>query len=182
MNFLNVNTYYNNTANFTQHGKRTFGIVSEKHAPEVLELFKKISERIDRFVDHCYHTSYPDAERAERLHSRWHNVIMRETEKGEDSIAYIVNKDYELRVCVTDKVTRKPEDLNTAMFVVIHELAHMISYSYGHNDEFWNNFKLLLKEAIKEGIYSYQNYSAEQEKYCGITIHSTPCSDSSCSH
>ncbi len=177
---FNVSMPFSNVK-FERYGNRSYGLVNEKDRENVLKLFKQITERVDKFVAHCVNTSFPDKDRAQRLHSRWTKVRIRETDPNESSIAYIVNKDYELRVCVTDKVNRNAEQLNTAMFVVIHELAHMASVSFGHNEEFWSNFKILLGEAIKVGIYEYQDYSRETEKYCGIKIYSTPCSDSSCS-
>ncbi len=171
-----------NNAEYEQFGGRSIGIVNKERKPEIIELFKEITRRCDRFVTHCRDTSYPDQERANRLFTRWNKVRIRETNNGESSIAYIVNKDYELRVCVTDTNNRQAEDINTAMFVVIHELGHMASASYGHNDEFWGNFKLLLKEAIKIGIYNYQDYRRDSEYYCGIKIYSSPCKDANCSH
>ena len=39
------------------------------------------------------------------------------------------------------------------MFVAIHELAHIASETIGHNDEFWNNFKFLLDNAVEIKIY-----------------------------
>jgi predicted metal-dependent hydrolase len=36
---------------------------------------------------------------------------------------------------------------NTITFVAIHELAHIMTKSIGHTDEFWNNFKRLIKRS-----------------------------------
>ena len=44
-------------------------------------------------------------------------------------------------------------DLNTVTFVAIHELAHLMTKSIGHEPEFWNTFKLLLRIAIDNNIY-----------------------------
>ena len=63
------------------------------------------------------------------------------------------------------------------MFVVIHELAHIITKSIGHTDEFWENMKFLLKISIKLGIYQEVDYKNKPEKYCGITITDTPLKD-----
>ena len=177
---LKIDTF--SSAVYEKFGARSIGIVNENKKEEITELFKEITRRCDRFVAHCAQTNYPDNVRATRLQQRWSNVRIRETDNGESSIAYIVNKDYEMRVCVTDTTNREPEDINTAMFVVIHELGHMASESYGHNDEFWGNFKLLLKEAIKIGIYDYQDYARNSQYYCGIKIYSTPCKDAACGH
>ena len=66
---------------------------------------------------------------------------------------------------------------NTIMFVALHELAHTMTQSIGHTEEFWDNFRFLLKEAIAKGIYKYKNYKEEPEAYCGISITDTPLKD-----
>tara|TARA_B100000902_G_scaffold382538_1_gene420303 strand:- start:77 stop:718 length:642 start_codon:yes stop_codon:yes gene_type:complete len=177
---FNLNFTHQKKIFFEQYGNKIFGARATPNRKNVLELFKKISQKTDRLVNHCLSTSYPDKERAERLHQRWNKVRVRETDLSETTIAYIVNKDYELRICVTDKINGQVEDLNTAMFVMIHELGHMASVSFGHGKEFWSNFRLLLKEAIRIGVYDYQDYSKDKEEYCGIMIYSTPCSNAEC--
>ena len=46
------------------------------------------------------------------------------------------------------------------MFVAIHELAHIMSKTYGHNDEFRENFIFLLDNASKCGIYDREKINA----------------------
>ena len=41
----------------------------------------------------------------------------------------------------------------------MHELAHLITKKYGHDTEYWDNYKLLLNTAIKNNLYMYKNYS-----------------------
>jgi predicted metal-dependent hydrolase len=65
-------------------------------------------------------------------------------------------------------------DENTLMFVAIHELSHVASVSIGHNKEFWDNFKFLLKEAKDAGVYKMVDYSANNQEYCGMTITDNP--------
>ena len=44
-------------------------------------------------------------------------------------------------------------------FVGIHELGHVMSKTIGHNDEFWSNFKFLLKEAKKQLVLNDKKHS-----------------------
>ena len=44
------------------------------------------------------------------------------------------------------------------MFVALHELSHVASKSIGHTDEFWDNFKFILIESEKIGIYKPIDY------------------------
>jgi hypothetical protein len=91
-----------------------------------------------------------------------------------DGVAYSENKGDHIAVCL-----RNPDE-NTLMFVTIHELAHVASATYGHDEAFWNTFRALLQIAIREGVYSYQNFKESHESYCGVTIDSTPFSCQHC--
>jgi len=150
--------------------------------PGVLILMTEIIQRVDKLVENCVSNKYPDSERSARLSTRWNRIRLRETNPDESHIAYVINKDVELRVCLKDPATKEAESLNTAMFVVIHELAHLMSVSYGHNAEFWNNFKILLARAISLDIYQFKDYGNSTETYCGLKIRSTPCDNGKCSN
>ena len=68
-------------------------------------------------------------------------------------------------------------EANTLMFVALHEIAHVMTKSIGHTDEFWNNFRFLLKEAIKINVYKRQDFRRHPVKYCGTEITDTPLND-----
>ena len=93
---------------------------------------------------------------------------------GSMYVAYSVNKGEELSICIREKDTEKFLDSNTVLFVAIHELAHIMSESTGHTEEFWDNMKYLLEEASKQGIYTPVDYSKDPANYCGMKIDSTP--------
>ena len=65
-------------------------------------------------------------------------------------------------------------EMNTLMFVALHELAHVMTKSIGHTDEFWNNFRFLLKHAIANGLYIKQDFKNKPVKYCGTMITDSP--------
>ncbi len=174
---------------FERYGAKEYGLTSKKNKDKIMKLFEQMGRRCDKLVQESHNIEWvvdsetPDGQ-AKRLKERWKKIRLRETDPNETTIAYIVNKDYELRVCLTDKETRQHEELNTAMFVILHELGHMASVNYGHGTEFWTNFRTILKKAIELGIYEYQDYSADgqSEHYCGLTIYSTPCDDKYCNN
>ena len=94
-----------------------------------------------------------------------------------ESTSYSLNKGKKIVFCVRskpDNIVHK--DYNMLMFVGLHEMAHLMSISYQHTDEFWENFKFLLKEAIDCGEYSYTpgHFKNNPTSYCGVTISSSP--------
>ena len=72
------------------------------------------------------------------------------------------------------KDDKKIHDKNLIMFVIIHELAHLASDTYGHNEEFMRNFRFLLQNALDMGYYQYINFMRSPKEYCGMQITSSP--------
>ena len=93
--------------------------------------------------------------------------------KNTKSVAYTLNKNI-LYVCLRNKNKTLIKDYNKIYFVVMHELAHLITKTYGHNQEYWDNNKLIIKTAIKYKLYKYKNYYSSPVNYCGININSSP--------
>ena len=101
------------------------------------------------------------------------NIV--ETGKSSKYTSYSINKGEKVVLCLRSRDGKEELiDKNTLMFVSLHELAHIMTKSIGHTDEFWNNFKYLLKDAIKMNIYVGVDYNRNPKKYCGITVSDTP--------
>lgn len=90
------------------------------------------------------------------------------------STSYTVQKGREMYVCLRQQ-DGSFVDMNTMMFVIIHEIAHIGAYwTFGHPPDFWAVFGLLLRDAIDAGVYEYDDYAAHPKKYCNIVITSSP--------
>lgn len=103
-------------------------------------------------------------ERRKLLESKQIQLQERDTKSH---IGYTVNKGEKIGLCIED-------DENTLFFVVLHELAHVITKSYGHDETFWKNFEFLIKQSIKINIYDYKNYNKNPSNYCNKEILYTP--------
>jgi hypothetical protein len=68
-------------------------------------------------------------------------------------------------------------DDNTLAFVVLHELAHVASSGYGHDPEFWRNFKYVLTQAVRCGLYTPVDYGSNPVTYCGMRVTYSPLHD-----
>ena len=98
-----------------------------------------------------------------------------ETLPTSEHTAYSENKGEKIAFCL-EKNKGKPQliDSNTLYFVSLHEMAHIATESVGHTEEFWSNFKMLLKEAVDAGLYDPVDYSKNPEPYCGMTLSDSP--------
>jgi hypothetical protein len=71
-----------------------------------------------------------------------------------------------ITLCIKDPTTGKHYDMNSIMYVALHELCHATSSQMGHGDEFKRNFQKLLNEAEKRGLYSSR--IEMPPVYCGV--------------
>ena len=90
---------------------------------------------------------------------------------------YSENKGEKIVFCISSKKTNELENYNILMFVALHELGHLMSESIGHTEEFWRNFKFLLQEAVKIGIYIKDDFDKNPVEYCGTNITDTPLNE-----
>ena len=66
--------------------------------------------------------------------------------------SYTVNKK-NVHLCVKDEETGEYFNNNMLMYVLLHEIAHVLSKSVGHTKEFHRKFEELLKKAENLGYY-----------------------------
>lgn len=91
-------------------------------------------------------------------------ILTAKEERARDgNIAFNVNKGYEIYICLDGR------KINAAMYVLLHELAHITVEEYDHSERFWANFKKLREVATKIGVYTPE----DEMEYCGQTIKET---------
>lgn len=134
-----------------------------------------IKHRVDRLISHLKNKHHADKnmkEACDRLLNKYKGNIQEIPSAKNDRVAYNENKGDAIALCMYKD--GQHQDINTAMFVTLHELAHCMTKEYRHNEKFWNNFRFLIKESIHLGIYYYQDFANNSENYCGMKISSTP--------
>ena len=121
---------------------------------------------------------FPERANVKRLVENFNPQKVSEILPTSTYTAYSENKGEKLAFCTT--TTKKGDNLideNTLTFVAIHELSHIMTKSVGHTTEFWQNFKYLLKNAIKINLYKPVDYKKKPVNYCGMKIHDNPYYD-----
>ena len=71
-------------------------------------------------------------------------------------------------------VSGEIHDINTIMFVVLHEMAHVMNEEWGHGEGFWKLFQIVLIDAAECNIYTPINYRKYPQNYCGMVIDQSP--------
>jgi predicted metal-dependent hydrolase len=106
-----------------------------------------------------------------RLVKNFNSDAFSETTPDNKYTSYSVNKGEKIVFCLRQK--KEGEQLvkeNIMLFVSIHECAHLMTKSVGHEPDFWSNMRLLLKIAIDNGIYKNIDFNKKPEEYCGVSI------------
>lgn len=118
---------------------------------------------------------YPDDKKVKRLLKRFNPNNISETAGNSNYTSYSINKGEKIVMCIRAKnESNSFIDENTIYFVACHEISHIMTYSIGHTDEFWNNFKFLLQESVESNVYECEDYTMKPKKYCGIQVTDSP--------
>jgi len=148
-----------------------------KDKQQAADLLARVRGRMKKLSLHLQ-SKFPDKPQVKRLLQRFQADPQRILESTPDAehTSYSVNKGEKVHLCLRQR-QGGDETLvneNVMMFVALHEMAHMITDSIGHEPEFWNNFGWLLKEAEGLGVYQYQDFKAHPVRYCGTNITDQP--------
>ncbi len=104
------------------------------------------------------------------LVSRTKVINIMETPSDDKYTSYTINKGEKIVFCLRSKILENIHDINTLMYVVIHEMAHVGCPEYGHTPLFRKIFKFLLEQSIIIDIYDPVDYRIEPQPYCGMVI------------
>jgi hypothetical protein len=144
-----------------------------KDKQKAADTLGEVHLRLQKLTDHL--KSQKQSKGIKNIITRFNPENISESAGGSKYTSYSVNKGEKIVFCIRTKDPQeKLIDINTIMFVAIHELAHLMSDTIGHTSEFWTNMKFLLKHGIDIGVYKYQDYRSNPKPYCGITITDTP--------
>jgi len=141
------------------------------------DLLANTTQKLKELVVYLGKT-YPDRANCKRLVENFDPQTVKEILPTSEYTAYSENKGEKLAFCTT--TTKKGDTLidpNTLMYVAIHELGHLMTKSIGHTQEFWQNFKFLLQNAVKIKIYNPVDYKKKNKNYCGMKITDNPLYD-----
>ena len=140
---------------------------------QTADVLGKLELFIDKLLTYLYTNKKSDP-RTKRLIKRLNDISIEEAPFEPNVSSYTINKGELISLCIRNKKNKQFHNYQTLLFVVIHELAHVASVTKGHNKEFIDNFKWLLKIAKQANIYMPQNYSINPIEYCGVKVTNNP--------
>ena len=137
-----------------------------------------VNKNLQAIIVYC-DDKYSNKDLTLRMKKGYNPKKIMETLPTSEYTAYSENKGEKLAFCLDTEKNNKGNliDLNTLMYVAIHELAHIASKSIGHTPEFWDNFKFLLNVAKDINVYEPIDYKNNPKRYCGMIINDNPYFD-----
>ena len=142
------------------------------------DLLAKVTKK-SKLLVYYLQNKYPDDPRVIKLVENFNPQKISETLPTSELTAYSENKGEKVALCLnkTKKDNSKLIDLDTLTFVSLHELAHIMTTSIGHKQDFWQNFKFLLENAKAAKLHDPVDYKKDPQEYCGMTINDNPFYD-----
>jgi len=150
----------------------TYLVQNKEDSLGAANLIATIRNKLDLLMENLEKTHPSDDPRIIMLKKNYNPNRFKEGDENSGYTSYSINKGEQIVLCLRNK--NKLVDINTMMFVVLHEFAHLATKSIGHTDEFWDNFKWILEESINIGIYIKTDYNKKAVEYCGMKITTTP--------
>ena len=140
-------------------------------------LLATVTQNLKDLVAYCA-KKFPEDENVQRMVQKFNPTKISETLPTSEYTAYSENKGEKLAFCLDKRKNGTTLiDINTLTFVAIHELAHIMTKTEGHKQEFWENFKFLLEQAKDANIYQPVDYKKNNKSYCGMDITDNPYYD-----
>lgn len=136
---------------------------------KVADTLAKIRKRMFTLVSYCI-VNGPEEWKKPLSHLNLDAIA--ESDENVGHVAYTVNKGEAIHFCIQkpDKEEQLETNMNTLMYVAIHEIAHVVTQSTGHTEEFWQNHTQLSELASKVGVYEKVDYAKNPTSYCGVPI------------
>jgi hypothetical protein len=153
--------------------KETYIVRKQSDSQDAANLLCKLKLKLVQVIN-ILNEKHPNDKRVTLLISRFNPKNISESIPGTNYTSYSINKGEKIVFCIRNKITDKFVNINTLLFVGIHELAHLMSTSIGHTEEFWDNMRFILKNSIQSKIYKKQDFEKNPKKYCGTIITSSP--------
>ncbi len=155
---------------------------NKQHAADKLAMLNSLNTSFIDYMGNKCDNSYCNKTQRKIIHNlsnRYNSSSLIENNPTSvNNTSYSQLKGKILSMCLREKITGRNEmhDDNLLQFVDLHELSHIASNSYGHNNEFWHTFKQVLHDAAECDNCRYDpvDYSQYPIRYCGLVVTYNP--------
>lgn len=123
----------------------------------------RLRERAIRLID-ALDSEHPNDAYIRKLKRRFTGSIHELEHNHVNVFGYNRNKG-DISVCLHNK-QNVPNKFNDIFFVLMHEMSHLMTDTYEHDQTFHEQFARMVQVAVKHGLYEYVDYQKNPSLYC----------------
>lgn len=144
----------------------------------------------EKYIDNQTSDTYRK-EMYQRFIARYNPHNMFENNPVSDvNTSFVESKGKRIGICLRQKQVNIGEfhDMNLLIYVMLHEMTHIMTKEIGHDRIFWQNFKLVLQDAThlvdddSRPIYRPIDYKLQPINYCSLHVKYNPYFDNTLQH
>tara|TARA_Y100000389_G_scaffold161729_1_gene164264 strand:- start:4410 stop:4931 length:522 start_codon:yes stop_codon:yes gene_type:complete len=159
----------------SKEDKRVYIVRNLEDKNKAASTLAKVRQKLEELISKLKEKYGDKNSKVNLLIKRFNSNEIREALPLKNQTSYSINKGEKIVLCLRSRDSKQSlTDINTLVFVALHEIAHVMSISIGHKTEFWENFRFLLAHAIHWKIYKEQDFKKKPKPYCGLKITSSP--------
>lgn len=147
-------------------------VIDDNLKNESANLLALMNEKSSKLMLRLKEKYGDDNENLNRLFRNYKPNQLKEKHPKSLGTSFTLNKQ-DVILCLKKNNGKSMVDENTLLFVLLHEISHIMTKSIGHQEDYWENFRFLLAHAIVANLYEFDSYKNEK-RYCGINISSSP--------
>tara|TARA_B100000427_G_scaffold318741_1_gene316251 strand:+ start:799 stop:1275 length:477 start_codon:yes stop_codon:yes gene_type:complete len=129
-----------------------FYICKNDNMEKAYNMLNYIVSNCANLCDELLSEELPNKNIATRLYNRFNHATIYEICDDDNSRGFAINKGDEIKLKLK-KQNGIYYTYEQIMYVLLHEMAHLMSVSYGHNEEFYSNFNFIVDYAYQNGYY-----------------------------
>ena len=159
----------------TGSDNRKYRLLDLPGKEKCLEMLVILNNNVIKLID-LLKKNTQEKEGIQKLVEKYNPDKLSENLENRSLTAYSLNKGEEICLCLREPKDENKiiTDVNTVMFVLLHELAHLMTTDIGHTDNFWKNMAFILEKGNECNVYKLINYSESPVMYCGVNVNQTP--------
>jgi predicted metal-dependent hydrolase len=173
LTYKNVVYNYNYIQKTSKINNENYFVLNNNNSQISVNQLSKIDINIKKLLKNLS-TDIFDSDKIKRLVNNYEDTILVELDPKSKYTAYSLNKGEKLKITLRDTNYKLINDLNTTMYIMCHELSHLMTEEEQHPPIFWENMKGLLKNAEDIGIIKNIDYNKYPVKYGSNMINKNP--------
>ena len=124
----------------------------------------EIKNRYNQLI-HVLTKNYNDNIFVERLLNHKNPKFVLIKNPSTQGFGYNINKGEEIGLCMLNYKTGLPNKIDDIFYILLHELAHIMTISYTHDEEFYANFHFLCTVASENNIFVLNDYKNNPSEF-----------------